>query len=112
MTVIYEAEYIYTSAKGNDTLNSGKSVNISTKGLNKWMKGILEIQRKSRYTKYFSSLQLGSSICRVGIAHHHGMSYGCFLSGSARPTLYRAARKARGAWVTGSSALSLYSAYY
>jgi hypothetical protein len=25
--------------------------------------------------------------CRVGIAHHHGMSKGCILSGNARPTL-------------------------
>ncbi len=27
------------------------------------------------------------SFCRVGIAHHHGMSKGCILSGNARPTL-------------------------
>jgi len=44
VAVIYEAEYIYTSAKNNDTLISGKTVNNSTKGQNKWMKGILEIQ--------------------------------------------------------------------
>ena len=27
------------------------------------------------------------SFCRVGIAHHHGMSISCALSGNARPTL-------------------------
>ena len=27
-----------------------------------------------------------TSFCRVGIAHHHGLSKGCILSGNARPT--------------------------
>jgi hypothetical protein len=53
VTVIYEAEYIYTSAIGNDTLISGNTVIISTKGQNKWMKGILEIQGKTQVYKVF-----------------------------------------------------------
>jgi len=28
------------------------------------------------------------SFCRVGIAHHHGTSIGCILSGNARPTFF------------------------
>ena len=51
MTVIYEAEYIYTSAICNVTLISGKTVNISTKGQNKSMKGIFEIQGKTQVYK-------------------------------------------------------------
>ena len=53
MTVIYEAEYVYTIAKGNNTLISGKTFNISTKGQNKWMKGILEIQGITQVFKLF-----------------------------------------------------------
>jgi len=48
VTAIYEAKYVYTLAKSNDTTLSGKTVSISTKGQNKWMKGIYEIQGKTQ----------------------------------------------------------------